>query len=141
MTELPDKIIPMDQLKIFRGMGKFCKCENRSFTIDIDNRRVTCDDCGAVVDPYDALCEIASQDEKRNELLERFLRQKRELAQYKPHLRVIKSLESHYRQKNKMLPICPRCSEPFYLEELTGWLCKALADKRIKAFKESEGEE
>lgn len=138
MNELPDKIIPMEQIKIFRGMGKFCKCKDRSFTIDTDNRRITCSECGSVVDPYDALYDIALQDERRNEQLERFIQQKREIAKYRPHLKVIKNLEEHYRKKNKMLPLCPRCGEPFYLEELNSWLCKEMADKRIKICKESE---
>lgn len=70
----------------------------------------------------------------------KYIRQKREIAKYKPHLRVIKNLESHYRRKDKMLPTCPRCNELFYIEELTHWVCKALADKRIKMFKEKNQE-
>ncbi|WP_235190151.1 hypothetical protein [Bacillus gaemokensis] len=63
------------------------------------------------------------------------MEQKKQLAAYKTHLRIIKSLESSYRGR-KMLPSCPRCGEPFYLEELTAWIGKEYAERRIVKWKE-----
>lgn len=62
---LPDKLVSLDQVRINRGLEKICKCENRKFVIDPTNRRVTCGSCGAVVDPYEALYEIALNDERK----------------------------------------------------------------------------
>ena len=136
MKELPDKVIGLDQVRISRGLGKICKCDNRKFVIDTDNRRVTCNSCGAVVDPYDALYDLAFQDEQRNKQVEYLLEQQKQIASYKPWLKVIKNLESHYRG-HKMIPTCPRCNEPFYLEELVHWMGKPYADAKIKKYWES----
>ncbi|MDY0396800.1 hypothetical protein RWE15_24000 [Virgibacillus halophilus] len=74
---LPDKIIGLDQVRINRGLEKICKCEKRKFMIDTKNRRVTCRSCGAVLDPYDALYELAYADEERNRQIEQFFEQKK----------------------------------------------------------------
>lgn len=133
--ELPNKIIGLDQVRISRGLGKICKCENRAFVIDTDNRRVTCASCGAVIDPYDALYDLAYQDEKRNRQIESLLEQRKQIVAYKPWLVVIKRLEEQYRG-HKMIPDCPRCGQPFYLEEIRSWTGKPYADARIKKYKE-----
>lgn len=135
MGELPNKIIGLDQIRINRGLGKICKCQNRKFVIDTDNRRVACASCGSIVDPYDALYDLAHQDEERNRQLEMLLEQRKEIAEYKPWLVVIKKLEKQYRG-HRFIPNCPRCREPFYLEELNSWTGKQYADARLERFKE-----
>lgn len=137
--DLPDKLVSLDQVRINRGIEKICKCNNRKFVIDTTNRKVTCSSCGAVVDPYDALYEIAFRDEERTRQVQQLLEQRKQIANYKPWLKVIKYLESRYRG-HKMIPNCPRCGEPFYLEELTLWTGKPYADARIKKYKESQKE-
>lgn len=138
--ELPENIIRLDQIRISRGLGKICKCENRKFIIDTDNRRVTCASCGAVVDPYDALYDLAYQDEIRNRQLESLLEQRKQIAKYKPWLVAIKRLEEQYRG-HKLIPNCPRCGEPFYLEEIASWMGKSYADARIKKYKDKHEED
>lgn len=128
---LPEKIIGLDQLRISRGLEKICKCENRKFVLDTSNRRVTCSSCGAFVDPYDALYELARADEERNRQVKMLLDQRKEIASYKPHLVVIKNLEKNYRGK-KMMPVCPACNEPFMLEELYRWVNWKFNEKRVK---------
>lgn len=131
MTEkLPERIIGLDQVRISRGLGKICKCRDRKFVIDSDNRRVTCSSCGSVVDPYDALYDLAYQDERRVDQVDRLLEQRREIMNYKPHLVVIKSLEKQYRGK-KMMPLCPACNEPFMLEEIYRWVNWQFNEKRV----------
>lgn len=137
--ELPDKIIGLDQVRISRGLGKICKCQNRKFVIDTDNKRVTCASCGAVINPYDALYDLAYQYEEYNRQVERLLKQRKEIAAYKPHLVVIKRLEKEYRGY-KMIPNCPRCHEPFYLEEIIQWTGKPYADARIEKYKKMHQE-
>lgn len=129
--DLPDKVIGLDQMRISRGMGKICKCDKRKFVIDTDNRRVTCSSCGAVVDPYDALYDLAHADEERNRQVERLLEQRKEIASYKPHLVVIKNLEKNYRGR-KMMPTCPSCKEPFMLEELICWVNWKFNEKHVR---------
>ncbi|MEN2765658.1 hypothetical protein [Ornithinibacillus xuwenensis] len=132
---LPKKIVSIDQIRINRGIEKICKCDNRRFMIDTKNRRITCQSCGAVVDPYEAMYELARNGERLQEQVSNLLEQRKQIANYKPWLVTIKKLEKDYRGR-KMLPNCPRCSEPFYLEELTHWTGKQYADARIKRWKE-----
>ncbi|WP_445678035.1 hypothetical protein [Psychrobacillus sp. FSL K6-1464] len=129
--DLPDKIIGLDQLRIARGLEKFCKCDNRKFVLDTSNRRVTCSSCGAFIDPYDALHDLARADEERNRQVEYLLEQRKQIIDYKPHLLVIRNLEKQYRGK-KMMPICPSCSEPFMLEELYTWVNWKFNEKRVR---------
>jgi len=136
---LPDKLVSLDQVRINRGLEKICQCQKRNFVIDTTNRRVTCSSCGAVVDPYDALLEIAEKREEMEKQVQQLLNQKRQIASYKPHLTVIKEIEKRYRGR-KMVPICPRCNEPFYFEEISSWSGKPYADARIKRFIESQKE-
>ncbi|MFA9459101.1 hypothetical protein ACERJO_20460 [Halalkalibacter sp. AB-rgal2] len=135
MDDLPDKIIELDQIRINRGIEKICKCEKRRFVIDTRNRRVNCSSCGSVVDPYEAMYELATNGQELQRQVENLLEQRKQIASYKPWLVVIKRLEKDYRGR-KMLPNCPRCHEPFYLEELTSWTGRAYADARISKWKE-----
>lgn len=128
---LPGKIVKIEQLKINRSLNKICSCDDRRFTIDAKNKRVLCDECGASLDPYDALYDLATKRERMQQEIENLLEQRKAIVNYKPWLVVIKYLEQKYRGK-KMLPNCPRCSEPFYLEELNHWTGKPFADARIK---------
>jgi hypothetical protein len=139
MPDLPEEnIIQLDQLRINRGLEKLCKCKKPSYLIDTKNRRVVCATCGAVVDPYEAIYQVAMHWEDINETMQRMKEQRQRLAEYKPWLKVIKRLEKDYRGHHQ-IPCCPRCGEPFYLEELVTWMGKPYADKRIDAFKEQEG--
>ena len=136
--KLPEKIIEIDQLRINRNIDKLCTCRNRRFMLDTTNKRVICNECGAEVDPYDAMYEMATSAEGLKKQVDRLLEQRKQILDYKPWLVTIRKLESKYRGK-KMLPNCPRCDEPFYLEELTRWTGRQFADARIKRVKEGLG--
>lgn len=131
MDDDKSKLIHLDIVRTNWNFQKKCKCTDRKFVIDPRNREVYCASCGAWVDPFDALMDIANWFENKNDELDRYYTQKKELMSYKPWLKVIKSLEKQYRG-HKMLPICPVCRQPFYLEELTEWEGKDYADARIK---------
>ncbi|WP_305153875.1 hypothetical protein [uncultured Clostridium sp.] len=139
MDELPDKIIGLDQIRINRGLDKICKCRYRKFILDTTNKKVLCASCGAEVEAYEALCELAEQDEEKTRQLEILLEQKKKLDNYKPWLKVIKELETKYRGY-KAIPMCPRCKEPFYLEEISSWYGKEVADFLIEKFKEKKND-
>lgn len=135
--KLPDKIIDIDQIRINRNIEKICSCENRKFVLDTQNRRVICNSCGSIVDPYDAMYDLSQRAENMRSQVERLLEQRKQILDYKPYLLTIRSLEKRYRGK-KSLPCCPRCDEPFYLEELKVWSGKSYADARIQKFKEEK---
>ncbi|WP_342471614.1 hypothetical protein MHH70_12415 [Metasolibacillus sp. FSL H7-0170] len=120
MKKLPENLIKLDRLRIERGMGKLCKCKTQLYTLDTDNQRVTCQTCGAPIEPFQAMLKMAEVWGKINAELEMTLQQKKELDNYKPHLKIIKDLEKRTRSgPNQSHPICPVCDEPFMLSELT----------------------
>lgn len=129
--KLPEKIIDLDQLRINRNIDKLCKCHERNFVLDTTNKRIICGGCGSEVDPYDALFELASNGNRLKRQVEQLLEQRKQILDYKPWLLTIRNLEKKYRGK-RMLPCCPTCDEPFYLEELVSWMGKEFADARIK---------
>lgn len=128
MSNLPDKVKRIDILRVDYGCRKLCECLSPHYVIDYENRLVTCSDCNAVVEPFQALYTLARRYERLGEQIETLLEQRKEISNYKPHLVVIKNLEKQYRSNNySMLPICPRCGEPFDLNELNDWINRKFA--------------
>lgn len=123
MTDkLPEKVKQLDFIRVERGMRKLCNCINPKFEIDSSNRLVYCK-CGALVDPYDALYEVAWHYEHIAEYTNHMIETRKQIDDYKPHLVVIKELEKQYRG-SKLWPTCPLCKGAFDLKELltTGWI-------------------
>ena len=114
--KLPDKIIPISTLRIIRDKNKKCTCRNRKFYIDTQNREITCQECGAVIDPYDALLDIANHYERIEEEVNNLLAVRKQIVDYKPHLLAMRELERVYR--GDMLPCCPHCNRGIYAKEL-----------------------
>ena len=71
--KLPDKIIPISTLRTNRDRNKKCTCRNRKFEIDTQNKEILCQECGTIVDPYDALFDIAMHYERLEEEVENLL--------------------------------------------------------------------
>ena len=134
LGKLPDKIIGLDQIRINRALDKICTCKDRKFVLDTTNRRVICSSCGSRIDPFDAMYELAYKGEQFKEQVNHLLEQRKQILNYKPWLVAIKKIEKKYRSR-KMLPSCPRCDEPFYLEELVSWTGKEFAEMRIRKWK------
>lgn len=123
MDTLPDNIKRIDVLRIEYGKRKLCQCHNPHYEIDYQNRLVYCSDCGAIVDAFEAIAEMARYYERLGDQVENLLEQRRQISGYKPHLVVIKDLEKHYRKS--MVPCCPRCNRPFDLAEIECWSNRA----------------
>lgn len=129
MDELPDKVIQLEVLRINRNIGKRCTCLQPNYVLDPLNREVNCSKCGSRVDTFDAFYDLACHWERMEWEVEALLEQRKQIANYKPHLVVFKDLESQYRSK-KMLPCCPECGKPFYFEHITSWHNRELEEKR-----------
>lgn len=128
MTDkLPDNIIEIDVLRIKYNAEKKCKCMERKFTVDYQNKLIYCQ-CGSLVDPFDAMYYLATHYQRLNEQAKSLLEQRRTIANYKPRMVVFKELESRYRGKHAMLPECPRCGKGFRFEEIKGWINPMFAD-------------
>jgi hypothetical protein len=123
MDKLPDNIINFTTFKIKHDIQKICQCPEPTYIIDITNRLVTCSQCGAYTDPFDALVCLANKPERLERETEALLRQRQEIANYKPHMIVFRHLEERYRKgkHGRMLPACPQCGELFRFEDIRMW--------------------
>ena len=121
---LPDNVVNFTTFKITRDIKKICQCPDPTYVIDTKNRLVTCSQCGAYTDPFDALMCLAEKPERLEREVGALLNQRREIANYKPHMIVFRELEQHYRKgkHGRMLPRCPHCRNGFYFEKITGWV-------------------
>ena len=120
MEDLPKEIIRFDTLRVEYGVAKHCQCKTASYEIDYQNRLVYCQSCGAIVDPFEALLNIAKYIGRYEDHLEYLLEERKRLENWKPRLLVIRDLADHY-HSGKMAPICPRCHEAFDLKEIDHW--------------------
>lgn len=118
LSKEENKITNIETLIINRRREKNCKCIKPRYEIDTQNHLVYCQDCMAVVEPFEALIQIAMHLENINYKIECATRYKQELMNYKPHLREAKRYERMMREKD-MLPLCPRCKKPFFWNEVT----------------------
>lgn len=138
MSELPDNIKRIDVLRLERAKQKPCDCHTYRYSIDNENKLVYCQDCGGIVDPFEALRKIADRKEDFVKQSEYLLKQRKEIVNWKPWLIVFRDLESQYRG-GKMLPCCPECGKPFYFEKIRAWYNRKLFEKqRERERKETE---
>lgn len=99
-------------------MKKICTCNPPHYELSVENRIIMCRDCGAVVDPFEAMLSIARYHEQLREETNR-LKEKvkfyseeanKELKRMRKS-RVFREMEESYRKN--MLPRCPKCKEYF----------------------------
>ena len=110
-----------------------CQCFEPHNEIDYQNRLVYCVDCGAIVDPLEALIRIAENSKRLDDHTQQMLEERRQIRSYQPRRVVIKKLEKQYvsAEHRNLEPTCPRCGKPFELEELlqTRWVNREFAKK------------
>ena len=120
------KPVSIELLRVNRGRKKLCQCNPPHYEVDTENRIVMCTDCGAVVDPFEALLSVCLN----YEIYEEDIRQLRKKAKYYAdeankefnHMcrgRIFREMETHYR--NNMLPTCPECGKSFEPVKIKLW--------------------
>lgn len=118
--------ICFDLLRINKGMKKICRCNPPHYELSVKNRIIICRDCGAVVDPFEAMLSIAGYHEQLREETKR-LKEKakvyseeanKELKRMRKS-RVFREMEESYRKN--MFPRCPKCREYIDPLEITEW--------------------
>jgi hypothetical protein len=129
MSELPDNIKRIDVLRLEKAKQKPCECHTYHYDIDNANKLVYCRDCGAIVDPFQALWNLAYHYECLGDQVNSLLEQRKEIVNWKPWLLVFRKLESSYRSKEN-LPCCPECGKPFYFEQIRNWTNRKMEEIR-----------
>lgn len=116
LIENKDNVISFSLLKIEKGKEKICRCNPPHFEIDTVNRLVTCTDCGAVLDAFDALVTVAGYQDKWSEYQEKAKKQAKiykELADKEWRRRIqnkmFKDMDKNFREG--LYPVCPKCNE------------------------------
>lgn len=128
---MENKIVQIDVLKLEYDYQKICKCERCLYEIDVQNRLIRCTECGAIVDPFEALMNIAKNFDRVNEQVKNCYHKINELNSYKPYLREAKRYEAMMREKD-LLPICPKCGELFEWHELRSMGNKIFYKKEVR---------
>ena len=67
IIEEKGKVLSFTLLKIEKGREKICKCNPPHYEIDTVNRIVTCTDCGATLDAFEALLKVCEYQSKWEE--------------------------------------------------------------------------
>lgn len=125
--KLPDNIVRFDVLKADYGRRKICQCSEPHYVLDCQNRLVYCNDCGAIIEPFEALENLERKYHRIESRLEQMHNQAKEISNYKPHLRIFKDMEHRYQADHfSMIPICPHCKKPFEFSELITWVSRCL---------------
>ena len=79
MSDLPEKIVRFDAVRIEYGKRKMCQCYSPHYEIDYQNKMVYCLDCGAIVDPLEALMRIAKDTKRWDDYTQEMLEQRRQI--------------------------------------------------------------
>jgi len=103
---------------------KVCECERpRTFILDTVNKLVYCKECGAIVDPYEALLEFGTDSERIQRAVDAWAqeaeKEKRKCLRY----RGVNNISEEYR--HGMVPICPACGIPIDPAHLSTYVSKA----------------
>lgn len=139
MSEIEkDKVVTINCLRLNRSRSKFCDCyrygeKTPKYEIDTTNRTVECRYCQTMVDPFDALVNIAQNYENIQDEVKRAINYKNELMNYKPYLRQAKRYEQMMRDKD-MLPVCPNCNEAFEWQDITRMNNKRFLKRRTEDY-------
>lgn len=117
-----EKVVDLNYLRINRSRSKFCDCykygeKAPKYEIDTVNRVIECRYCQTMIEPFEALVNLAKYNEAIQENVEKAREYKKELMSYKPYLRQAKRYEKMMKEKD-MLPVCPKCNEAFKWENL-----------------------
>lgn len=123
---MDNEIISFNLARIERGREKLCKCDPPHYEIDIVNRIVSCQDCGATVDAFDALVTLARRYELLEETQTKMIEKAkvygewadREFKRMRKN-RVFRNMEENYR--SGLFPVCPKCNEAIDPVDITRW--------------------
>lgn len=115
-----EKVISIDALRINRKISKKCTCKSMKYTVDTVNREITCG-CGTVVDPFEALRDMATNYDYINRQHQDLNEQRVKWLRQKPRSIIFKNLEQSER-KGTMLPVCPNCRVPFEFNKVVSFV-------------------
>ena len=126
-------IVRFDLVKINRGREKLCRCATPTYEVDTVNKIVTCQICGAVLDPFDALTRLAERPErlvevqrKMQESIQYYSEKVQEERDRMIRSRAFREMQNHYNAG--LYPYCPECEQQFDPAKISRWSRKLKGD-------------
>lgn len=121
-----DGIINFGLLKAEVNRKKLCRCQDASCTLNVNNRLVICDKCGAIIDPFDALLKIADKNQEWEEYQKKARLRAEQWQQeadraLKLMLRYKNTRRIAENCKDGLCPVCPECKKAIAPERITRW--------------------
>ena len=104
---MENNIVSFDIVRINRARDKICKCNPAHYEVDTTNRIVTCQDCGSIVNAFDALVSLAGRYEEIEKTQQRMLSKAQSYAKLADD---IVNIGLHFILKN-VRPYAASCSE------------------------------
>jgi len=115
-----NEVISFNLAKIERGREKLCICDPPHYEIDVVNKVVSCSDCGATVDAFDALLALARRYEMLEDAQQKMIAKAREYGKMADERmrknKAFQEMEEHYRNG-----LCPKCNEMIDPLDIRGW--------------------
>lgn len=128
-------VLSFTLFKVKKGREKICRCNPPHYEIDPENRIVTCMDCGATLDAFEALmalCKHMDEYEKYQEFALERIENYKELLEEQRHIRMknkaFKDMDKQYHEG--MLPHCPECGEVFDPVKIQRWTNRKYCEQR-----------
>lgn len=134
IIEEKDKILSFTLFKIEKGRKKICKCNPPHLEVDVVNRIVTCTDCGATLDAFDALvtiCEYMNRyEEYQREAIKKtniYREEANKELRRRMRNKAFKDMDSEY--QSGLYPHCPECGKLFDPMRISSWSSKAFYEE------------
>lgn len=95
---------------------KICRCEKKHYLLDFQNRLVYCKTCGAIIDPFDALMNMAKNAERIEKSIGFWKHLAKEEEKSYNRFRGVNDITKKHRMG--LVPVCPHCKEPVEPEDI-----------------------
>lgn len=132
--ELPDKVVDIDILRTVRAKGIKCYCSTPRYVLEEDTRTVYCRQCGARMDAFEALRQLARHWDTVRHEVQRLLDQRRALLDWQPHRVAARELADTMIHKGtaNLIPVCPHCGNGIEYTDLArgSYIDRTLAAQR-----------
>lgn len=130
-----NNILSFSLFKVEKGREKICRCNPPHFEIDTNNRIVVCKDCGATIEPFEALIRICEYNDELEEYQKKAFEKAKTYAQWADNEgrrrmknKAFKDMDAQY--QNGLYPYCPKCKEMFDPIDLNRWGSKNFYEKK-----------
>ena len=106
---------------------KVCECKGTTYLLDGKNRLVYCQKCGAIIDPFEALLNMARSADRVHDYLNAY----RELAEKErrayERYKGVNDITRKARQG--LIPVCPHCEKPVAPEKINTFINRRFAEE------------